>query len=260
MGLTTSGIMKRPLKREASKPDDEVIAQRMLNLSSKDNTLKKYIEDNRWERKTVTIWDKVDGSSLEDFPRLTLADLHRLTIGVYQLKQAASYTREHLASRIADNDDDEDNYYTMYVHKEEDTSSHQYQLWIRYTKEGFDPIQEWHCKCKNGSLVVGCCVHISSVLWYLGNYRHLPTKPKFHSDQYADFQVDAANWSESEASENKEQEPQLGNFTIESDEEEMLETDQYSIDDDDNELRATGPEGHPPDHHPKAGLLDTNLS
>lgn len=206
----------RPPRREASKPDDEVIAQRMLNLSSKDNTFQKYIQDNRWERKTVTIWDKVDGSSLQDFPRLTLSDLHRLTIGVYQLKQAASYTREHLAGSLAV-DDDEDNHYIMYVHKEEDgvlrvkmqsrhTSSHQYQLWIRYTKEGFDPIQGWYCKCKNGSRVVGCCAHISSVLWYLGYYRHLPIKPKYHSDQYADFQVDAANWSESEASENEEQE------------------------------------------------------
>ena len=44
-----------------------------------------------------------------DFPRLTIDDLRRITIGVYQLKQAASYTREHI---------DEDGNYMLQVHRE----------------------------------------------------------------------------------------------------------------------------------------------
>ncbi|CAH1110452.1 unnamed protein product [Psylliodes chrysocephalus] len=54
--------------------------------------------------------------------------------------------------------------------------------------------------------------------------------------------------------------PQSGNLSIESDEEEILETDQYGIDDDDNESRATGPKEHPSDHHSEVDLPDNNFS
>lgn len=94
-----------------------------------------------------------------------MEDLRRITIGVYQLKQASSYTREHL------NDDGD---YILYSHKEEQvivrvrlqsrhTSAKQYQLWIQY-ESGFDPIKGRYCQCKNGARVVGCCAHIASVL------------------------------------------------------------------------------------------------
>jgi len=57
---------------------------------------------------------------------------------------AASYTREHMA---------ENSDYVLYVHKQEAdilkvklqsryTSSKQYQFWIRYEKDGFDPIKD----------------------------------------------------------------------------------------------------------------------
>lgn len=129
-------------------------------------------------------------------------DLHRITIGVYQLKQASSYAREHL------NDDEG---YILFAHREEPgvirikiqsrhTSAKQYQLWIRYESNSFDPIKEWYCQCKNGARVVGCCAHISSVLWYLGLYRHLDSVPECHSDKYPEYELDAGSWSESEAS------------------------------------------------------------
>ncbi|KAL1497411.1 hypothetical protein ABEB36_008388 [Hypothenemus hampei] len=86
----------------------------------------------------------------------------KITIGVYHLKQASSYTREHMSDEL-------------YVHQEEldilrvklqsrHTSSKQYQLWIRYEKDSFDPIRGWYCQCKNGARTVGCCAHIASVL------------------------------------------------------------------------------------------------
>ena len=84
-----------------------------------------------------------EASSLQDFPRLTMQDLQRITIGVYQLKQAASYTRKHL---------NEDRDYILYTHKEDSgiirikiqsrhINSKQYQLWIQYETCGFDPIK-----------------------------------------------------------------------------------------------------------------------
>ncbi|CAC5402839.1 unnamed protein product [Mytilus coruscus] len=32
-------------------------------------------------------------------------------------------------------------------------------------------ISEWYCTCKVGARIVGCCAHVSSVLWYLELYR-----------------------------------------------------------------------------------------
>lgn len=81
----------------------------MLALSKKKNDLQECVERNGWNRKSV-IWEKIDASSLDDFPRLTMDDLHRITIGVYQLKQASSYAREHLS-------DDEG--YVLFAHREE---------------------------------------------------------------------------------------------------------------------------------------------
>jgi len=125
----------------------------MLALFKKPNDLQKKVEDKRWLRKT-TIWEKMEATSIRDFPRLTLEDLHRITIGIYQIKQAASYTRKHMA---------ENGNYVLYVHKQEadilrvklqsrHTSSKQYQLWIRYEKNGSDPIKGWYCQCKTGEL------------------------------------------------------------------------------------------------------------
>ncbi|CAC5387886.1 unnamed protein product [Mytilus coruscus] len=38
-----------------------------------------------------------------------------------------------------------------------------------YSDEG--DIEGWHCTCKAGARVVGCCAHVASVLWYLGYQR-----------------------------------------------------------------------------------------
>ena len=40
--------------------------------------------------------------------------------------------------------------------------------------EQVNRIKNWYCDCKAGARVVGTCVHVSSVLWYLGVARHHP--------------------------------------------------------------------------------------
>ena len=35
-----------------------------------------------------------------------------------------------------------------------------------------DPVKDWFCQCKAGARVVGCCAHVSSVIWHLGLTRH----------------------------------------------------------------------------------------
>lgn len=88
-----------------------------------------------------------------------------------QLKQAISYTEEHL---------DNDGEYELQLLKPQNnvvqvklqsrhTSSKVYKLWIEYSA---DDTTGWYCKCKAGARTVGCCAHNASVLWFLGYYRY----------------------------------------------------------------------------------------
>lgn len=46
-----------------------------------------------------------------------------------------------------------------------------YQLWISYVSHGDVnnvPIRGYYCTCKTGARTLGTCVHIASILWYLG--------------------------------------------------------------------------------------------
>jgi len=80
--------------------------------------------------------------------------------------------------------------YMLYVQKQEadilrvklqsrHTSSKQYQLWIRYEKDGFDPIKDWYCQCKTGAQTVGCYAHIAFILWYLQYYRYMKNTSQY---------------------------------------------------------------------------------
>ena len=94
-------------------------------------------------------------------------------MGVYQIRQAISYTKKHQT---------EDGKYEIITNKEEDgvikaqiRSRHTYNLWIEHNS-GINPITGWYCTCRSGARVVGCCAHIASVIWYLGFERHQPNR------------------------------------------------------------------------------------
>lgn len=181
---------------------DEVLAKRMLQLAKLPNKLKDKVEKKGWDSRAKAPWKAIDDANLEDFPQLTEAELRDMTMGIYQLKQADSYTDEHTT---------EAGQYEIMIHKEEDgilkaqiksrhSSSGSYYLWVEYGP-GLKPIKGWYCKCKNGARVVGCCAHIASVLWYLGFYRHQPKSEREQSfkSQYMNSLTDAAqkDWDSS---------------------------------------------------------------
>lgn len=184
--------------RVTDDPSSEVIAKRMLMLSKSTNELQSLVEKENWSRKKV-IWQEMDGQQVEDFPRLTVDELKQITFGVYQLKQARSYTEEHL---------DEDGLYKIFTHKEASdivrvkiqsrhTASKEYNLWIRYHLMG---ITSWYCQCKAGARVVGCCAHVASVLWFLSHYRHEQSTPKRFPSKFEDNLEDAATgWSDEDS-------------------------------------------------------------
>ncbi|VDI18451.1 Hypothetical predicted protein [Mytilus galloprovincialis] len=115
----------------------------MLEKCKKGNAIQKMVTEEGLLTKR-TIYKLVDASNvldeLADFPVLSMDKLREITMGVYQLKQAPNYVREH---------EGEDGKFEL--------------------DEG--DIEGWYCTCKSGARVVGCCAHVASVLWYLGYQR-----------------------------------------------------------------------------------------
>lgn len=151
----------------------EKIANEMMHKAKMDNELKVFLEDNGLITKRSD-YKSLESADIMDFPQLTLDDLRTITMGIYQLKQAPCYTKDHL---------NEDGQYELLVFKETEglikvkiQSRHSknttYTLWIQYIPSSDKPIAGWYCTCKVGSRVVGCCAHIASVLWFLGFERY----------------------------------------------------------------------------------------
>ena len=104
---------------------------------------------------------------------MTEDKLRDLTIGIYQPKQAKSYTDKHF---------DEKGPYEIMAHKENDgvlkaqirsrhTSNKTYNLCVEYT-QGLILITGWYCGYRSGAYILRCSAHVASVLWYSGYYRN----------------------------------------------------------------------------------------
>lgn len=164
--------------RVQNKENDEIIAGEMLEKSKKTNDLKAYAEQNKRKNKKN---ESINENAL-NFPILTEDYIREITFGVYQLKQAKSYSREHL---------NQDGSYTFEFIKEKPNlirvklnSRHLpqtiYNTFIEFdTKPNSSkPITSWYCDCKAGARVVGTCAHVASVIWYLGVARNRPEQLK----------------------------------------------------------------------------------
>ena len=163
-----------------SKEIDETVAHSMLARKDKQNKLQSQIELGQF--KPGKKWTVITETEVSDFPKLSESDLRELTFGVYQIKQAKSYTDEHL----------KDGQYTISVQQNcpeivygliqsRHVSKKKYHVWIKYHESG---IVSWYCKCKAGARVIGCCAHIASILWYLGLARHQDYKVQTAKTSY----------------------------------------------------------------------------
>ena len=123
------------------------------------------------------------------FPQLNENALRDLRMGVYQIRQAKWYSKEHQT---------ETGKYKVFVNKGQgvlnaqirsrQSSSKTYNLWIEHNIS-FNPITGWFCTCKSGDRVVGCCAHIESVLWYLGFALRKHAHAIFHGCKNVHFQM-----------------------------------------------------------------------
>jgi hypothetical protein len=167
-----------------AKVDDEDHIQaynEMVILSSKENLFQKRV-DSTYKARILKSKKRFDVKTIV-FPDLTEEYIQSLTHGVYQLKQAIPYTKEHI---------DKEGNFLFELYEEEINILHvkirsrysnqlTHNIWVGYEPEaklteGQTPIQSWYCDCKAGARVFGMCAHITSLLWYLGIGRHNPEK------------------------------------------------------------------------------------
>jgi len=66
------------------------------------------------------------------------------------------------------------------------SNSVQHYVWVQFeAKSGRKKgkITGWFCQCKSGARTVGCCAHVTTVIWYLGHARHDEYDPNHPSDE-----------------------------------------------------------------------------
>ncbi|XP_061196609.1 uncharacterized protein LOC133204881 [Saccostrea echinata] len=162
----------RPPINTGTFEDDLAIATKMTMLAKQSNELQSFVQENGLDKRSMK-WQKLDAeetSTCITFPKLTEDEIRELTIGVYQLKTAKSYSSEHFT---------DDGSFEVLVSNEipniisariqsRHVSSKKYSLWVKYDTS----ILSWYCTCKNGARVVGMCGHIACVIWFLSYARH----------------------------------------------------------------------------------------
>ncbi|CAF1659052.1 unnamed protein product [Adineta ricciae] len=94
----------------------------------------------------------------------------------YQIKQSKSYINEHLQPSFLDENELEFivelcNQHTdllrVRFHSRHSNTKH-HTATVQFDDNQDQPIQAWYCTCASGSRTVGCCVHITAILWHMG--------------------------------------------------------------------------------------------
>jgi hypothetical protein len=184
---------RKPISMISATPE---MAELMLERAKMPNVIQALVEEERLNRQRKD-WLDLSSEYLPGFPKLTEEYLHELTLGVYQLKLAPSYTQDKIQN---------DSEYNFQIHLERPgllrvkiksrfSGSKERNLWIAYVDPGMGDdddneklILGWYCDCKNGARTLGCCAHIASVLWFLGFARwneknHFPSNGLLYSIQ-----------------------------------------------------------------------------
>lgn len=127
----------------------------------------------------------MENGNLNDFPQLTYSELIKISLGIYQIKQAKSYSGEHIR---------QDGRYEIEVCRETDSnllkelsisnnsswllrgriksrhvSSKTYftYMLLDSSLNGREAIKQYYCNCLVRKRIVGCCCHVMSIIWYL---------------------------------------------------------------------------------------------
>ncbi|XP_033756288.1 uncharacterized protein LOC117339034 [Pecten maximus] len=96
---TTGGLLqpyRTPLNTGTTE-GDQLVAAKMKDLASKGNALQQRVREENLDTRKHS-WKSIDvADAVDQFPSMSEEDIRNLTIGVYQVKLARSYTSEHLS-------------------------------------------------------------------------------------------------------------------------------------------------------------------
>ena len=98
-------------------------------------------------------------------------------LGDYQIKQAKSYIREHFKPSMLNEDEMEFVVELCAAHEDlvrarfasRYCSNKNYITTVQFdSDDDEEPIKGWFCTCSAGARVIGCCAHITALIWHLG--------------------------------------------------------------------------------------------
>ncbi|OXA47752.1 hypothetical protein Fcan01_17179 [Folsomia candida] len=134
------------------------IALDALARSQMDNRMKKRVARDKLDRRTEN-WTTASAGDVQGFPILSLQDLEKLTLGVYQVSLAKEYTKKHLK--------------------------------FEANLQDHNAITGYYCDCWQGARTVGMCAHVTCVIWFIGYKCHQPESLRNRQPRVLDF-LDAA--------------------------------------------------------------------
>lgn len=136
-------------------------------------------------------------------------------IGNYQIKQAKGYIVEHLKPSILDNDTFEFTVELSSKYKDlvrvrfaSRHSNHKnYVATVQFDDQNDEePITGWYCTCSAGARVIGCCAHITALLWHIGVCRGQVNTPQhsLSANNYLSSVEDCIQYSDIDPSDDED--------------------------------------------------------
>ena len=147
------------------------------------NVVQALVEVDNLARRNA-IWERLNEQNVPDFPQFDRHYLKQITLGPYQIELAPSYVQDKFDHESTD-------IFQLDINREipgllrfriysRFRNATRYQLWIAFRvndgqdneEPGDESILGYYCTCRAGARTLGCCAHVSSVLWYLGWARY----------------------------------------------------------------------------------------
>lgn len=168
---------------ESNKGIATEIATQMLHRLETPNRISTIIFTNDFQKKLIQ-FDQF--SDFEELPKLTEMDLIWISLGKYQIKQAASYCQLHMRANqmefivYACPNDICERYFSDFFCDNRQPKLLMIRIKYRFrtnkTRDAYiliDAVGEGHtsvlaycCDCYNGLRTVGCCSHVMCLIWF----------------------------------------------------------------------------------------------
>lgn len=181
------------------------IGNRMLSLLDSKNYLQPIIDSNIFKRIEKRFLKEIEPNMIK-FPRYDQKQLKLFCLGTYAIKQAISYSAQHIKihgkfkisvlsklyvlvhfGRLCGNFEEPSLISAEILSRFRSKKSH--KVYILYDSNATIPHNIfYYCKCQHGRRTIGCCAHVMCVVWYFGYGKYFPFKnPASYLDDFFDL-------------------------------------------------------------------------